>query len=275
MKKNSLLALIVIGAVCITTGCGVLGKPEAIEDEWKIAEEKALTLADGTALNLWQRRFSTHNSYRLADGTEILTEEVPFGPENVHTGGRESFQNLPEETRKAISAYYEEQGFLYDRQDAAQKAYERYLQRKAEGEPFYGYYVGQSTSLCASNERVVYFLTSVTEPLDVQQVAEHQVGAAFDRATGEVISPWDLFTVSEEEAKAFIVEQFSEEDGAVRQEMQEKLLAEYLVFQPDALSVFFPLGVISSFEYSSGTGIRYEDMEGILQPWAVPDPMGS
>lgn len=269
MKK--LLALCLSGL--LLTGCGGIHGPVKEEWEWKLKEEDALVLSDGTAVDRWQKGYSGYDFYKLKDGTELLREEHPSGPENVYVGGRESFTSLPEHTAKAISAYYEDLGLLYDLETEVEGAYQEYLTCQTEGEEFFSYYLGQSTSLCASNERVVYFLTSVTLPLGGQCGMNYQVGAAFDRETGEVIPVWDLFALPEEDVKALIVEEFAPRSEAERAEMLEKLTAEYLVFQPDSLNVFFPQGVISTQAHSSGVGIEYSELTGVLHDWAVPDPM--
>lgn len=269
MKK--LLALCLSGL--LLTGCGGIHGPVKEEWEWKLKEEDALILSDGTAVDRWQKGYSGYDFYKLKDGTELLREEHPSGPENVYVGGRESFTSLPEHTAKAISAYYDDMGLLYDLETEVEGAYQEYLTCQTEGEEFFSYYLGQSTSLCASNERVVYFLTSVTLPLGGQYGMNYQVGAAFDRETGEVIPVWDLFALPEEDVKALIVEEFAPRSEAERAEMLEKLTAEYLVFQPDSLNVSFPYGVLATELYTSVVGIDYGELTGVLHDWAVPDPM--
>ena len=269
MKK--LLALCLSGL--LLTGCGGIHGPAKVEPKWELAEENALVLSDGTAVDRWQKGYSGYDFYKLKDGTELLREEHPSGPENVYVGGRESFTSLPEHTAKAISAYYDDMGLLYDLETEVEGAYQEYLTCQAEKTDFSSRLLGQSTSLCASNERVVYFLTSVTLPLGGQYGMNYQVGTAFDRETGKVIPVWDLFTLPEEDVKALIVEKFAPRSEAERAEMLEKLTADYLVFQPDSLNVFFPQGVISTQAHSSGVGIEYSELTGVLRDWAVPDPM--
>ena len=269
MKK--LLALCLSGL--LLTGCGGIHGPVKEEWEWKLEEEDALILSDGMAVDRWQKGYSGYDFYKLKDGTELLREEHPSGPENVYVGGRESFTSLPEHTAKAISAYYDDMGLLYDLETEVEGAYQEYLTCQAEKTEFSSRLLGQSTSLCASNERVVYFLTSVTLPLGGQYGMNYQVGAAFDRETGEVISVWDLFTLPEEDVKALIVEEFAPRSEAERAEMLEKLTAEYLVFQPDSLNVSFPYGVLATELYTSVVGIDYGELTGVLHDWAVPDPM--
>ena len=272
MKK--LLALCLSGL--LLTGCGGIHGPVKEEWEWKLKEEDALILSDGTAVDRWQKGYSGYDFYKLKDGTELLREEHPSGPENVYVGGRESFTSLPEHTAKAISAYYDDMGLLYDLETEVEGAYQEYLTCQAEKTEFSSHLLGQSTNLCASNETVVYLETSVKLPLDRRNgryVTEYDVGAAFDRETGKVIPVWDLFTLPEEDVKALIVEEFAPRSEAERAEMLEKLTADYLVFQPDSLNVFFPQGVISTQAHSSGVGIEYSELTGVLHDWAVPDPM--
>ena len=269
MKKLQALCL----SGLLLTGCGGIHGPVKEEWEWKLKEEDALILSDGTAVDRWQKGYSGYDFYKLKDGTELLREEHPSGPENVYVGGRESFTSLPEHTAKAISAYYDDMGLLYDLETEVEGAYQEYLTCQTEGEEFFSYYLGQSTSLCASNERVVYFLTSVTLPLGGQYGMNYQVGAAFDRETGKVIPVWDLFALPEEDVKALIVEEFAPRSEAERAEMLEKLTAEYLVFQPDSLNVSFPYGVLATELYTSVVGIDYGELTGVLHDWAVPDPM--
>ena len=143
MKK--LLALCLSGL--LLTGCGGIHGPVKEEWEWKLKEEDALILSDGTAVDRWQKGYSGYDFYKLKDGTELLREEHPSGPENVYVGGRESFTSLPEHTAKAISAYYDDMGLLYDLETEVEGAYQEYLTCQTEGEEFFSYYLGQSTSL--------------------------------------------------------------------------------------------------------------------------------
>lgn len=270
MKRRTFAAVFL--SALLLSGCGA-GKTEPIEAEWKLMQPGAITLADGTALDLWQQDFFFRNSYRLRDGTEILNEERPIGPENVYVGGRESLHDLPETAQTAICAWYEDMGLLYDLESDAQLAYNAYLACQTSQRDFSPRLVEQSTSLSASNGQVAYFLTSVTRPLEDQLGMSYQIGAAFDRATGTFIPMWDLFAVSEAEVRAVIAKAFWPEDGAEQRELEEKLLPEYLIFQPDSLNVQFPQGVISTQEYATIAGIDYGDLAGILHDWAVPDPM--
>lgn len=53
---------------------------------------------------------------------------------------------------------------------------------------------------------MIYFLTSVTLPINGSVATEVRLGAAFDRETGEHLSPWDLFACSEEEARQTLLD---------------------------------------------------------------------
>lgn len=73
----------------------------------------AFTVSDGTEVDLLQYGTgSFSNRYQLRNGTELLYELNPTGPENMYVGGIESFDDLSEVAKKNVSAYYAEQGFF-------------------------------------------------------------------------------------------------------------------------------------------------------------------
>lgn len=82
-------------------------------------------LADGTPVELWLTPFST--SYRLPNGPELLSVRRSSGPENVLVGGAEGYADLPEAAQQRVSAYYQEQGLLYDTQAELERAYRAYV----------------------------------------------------------------------------------------------------------------------------------------------------
>lgn len=83
--------------------------------------QDAVTLSDGTVLDAWKTSmFGT--TYRLRDGTELLREDAPSGPENHYVADLESFDDLSEAAKPAVRQYYEEQGALYDLQAELEKS---------------------------------------------------------------------------------------------------------------------------------------------------------
>ena len=232
------------------------------------AEE--ITLSDGTAVEIWQG--SRDYRYKLADGTELLWEQQPVGPDRVHVAGQESLDDLSPAAQEGIRTYYDSQGLLYRTYDELENAYAAYLE-SGRDPGFDSYMVGQETTPCASSDRVIYFLTSVTLPISGSLATEVRLGTAFDRETGAHLSPWDLFTCSEEEARQTLLDLAQPSDGtdSLRAEMEAALTPESLIFFPDHLELSFPAGTLPSQPQAFLAGLEYDGALGdILQDWAIP-----
>ena len=234
---------------------------------------ETITLSDGTEVEIWQG--SRDNRYKLSNGTELLWEQHPVGPDRVHVAGQESLDDLSPAAQEAVRAYYDAQGLLYRTYDELENAYAAYLE-SGRDPGFDSYLVGQETTPCASSDRVIYFLTSVTLPINGSVATEVRLGAAFDRETGEHLSPWDLFTCSEEEARQTLLDLAQPSDGtdSLRAEMEAALTPESLIFFPDHLELAFPEGTLPSQSRAFLAALDYEsDLGAILQDWAIPREM--
>ena len=238
----------------------------------------ALTLSDGTSVGVWKSNSWRTNRYVLEDGTELLRERPPFGPENVSVGDLEDFDDLSETAQERVLAFYEEQGVLYDLTAELERAYDAYLacEDKAQFDP---YTVGQDISPCASSERAMYFLTTVTLPVSGNVITEVSRCAAFDRQTGERIDTWDLFACEPEAAIKTIldasgVDDFGDTPG-LRTEMEAAFDPENILIHQESLEVVLPAGTLPSQEYSYMLGLDYSEVPGLLQDWAVPEPQES
>lgn len=234
-------------------------------------ERNALTLRDGTAVDLLEQDDRRIRTYRLPGGTELLRVEDPFGPENCYVGGIENFDDLSEAAQERVRAWYEEQGPLYDEREELEKSYTAYQEL---GEEFEGDWVRQDTAPCASNERIMYFVTSLTLPQErgERTVYDWQSGGAFDRETGEKLSNWDLFAVSEAEVRRRFPELCGwVDEPELRKAMSGTLEAEMFVFFPEHVSVSFPPGSLPGEEDGYVISVDYKDApEGFFQPWAIP-----
>ena len=229
--------------------------------------EQGITLSDGTAVEIWDTAFFGTN-YILPDGTELLRENRPSGPQNVHVGGVEGFDQLSAPAREAVAAYYAEQGLLYDVEEVLERAYADY---RDGGEDFSAYLVEQSVSPSASNERLMYFTTTVFCSIDSGTAEETSLPAVFDRETGEKLDIWSLFAVPEEEARAALVDKMAEGGYIPRAELEAALRPEYIIFRTDRLDITFPRGTLPSQEYTTGGSFDYAELDGLLQPWAIPE----
>lgn len=237
-----------------------------------ILMENTLSLSDGTKVNVWKG--SDFLSYQLSDGTEVLRVQNPTGPDNVYVGGIESFDDLSETVKSKILTYYETKGLLYDVNRELERAYTDY-QHIESRDKFSSYWLSQDISLIASNEKVLYFMTSVYLPTSEksgQEVQEIQLGDAFDRETGQHIDNIELFSCSEEEVGQKLLDIAQIVNSTLREEMESAFDPKYIVLFPDNLEVSFPAGTLSSQEYCYILGLDYDEtLCQILNDWAVPE----
>lgn len=226
-------------------------------------------LADGTAVNIWQ--YSDAEAYTLQDGMELLRVQNPIGPKNVHVGGIEGFDDLEEAAQKQILAFYQDQGQLYDVQDELKKAYEDYL-KAGKPSQFDSRMIRQATTPTASNERLMYFLTSVLLPIDGTHEDECRIGAAFDRTSGEHIDNSCLLSCSREKAIEKILDIAGVEDPVLRAEMEKAFQPENMTFFPEQLEICFQPGTLPSQECAWILALDYDDrLAEILCEWAIPE----
>lgn len=241
----------------------------------ELLNPNALTLSDGTSVGVWKGRWDT-DRYVLEDGTELLRERRPFGPENVSVGGVENFEAFSETAQKAVLAYYAEQGERYDLPAELERAYAAYLESREDGMTFNSWHVEQEIVPTASNDRVMYYETSVSLPVDnAGTYTEWEYCAAFDRRTGERIDTRDLFTCGEVEAKNAILKAAGAEE--YYPELAEAMAAafdwERLVFTEDGLWFTYPVGTLSGVEDGAyALSAEYNQLADILHGWAVPEP---
>ena len=228
--------------------------------------EQGITLSDGTAVEIWDTAFFGTN-YILPDGTELLRENRPSGPQNVHVGGVEGFDQLSAPAREAVASYYAEQGLLYNVEEVLGRAYADY---RDGGEDFSTYLVEQSVSPSASNERLMYFTTTVFCSIDSGTAEETSLPAVFDRETGEKLDIWSLFAVPEAEARAALLDKMADGSDVPRTELEAAFRPEYIRFYSSGLDVTFPRGTLPSQEYTTGGSFDYAELDGLLQPWAIP-----
>lgn len=267
-----------VGAM-LTAMCGRVGQALTTDDGREVtaypAGEVEITgvllpeaeaLADGTRVNVWE--ISRGTAYKLEDGVELLRVREPTGPDNVHVGGAESFDDLNAAAREQVLAYYRAQGQLYDVREELEKAYADYL---GDREAFASHLVAQDVAPTASNGRTMYFLTSVTLPLGGRVVREIRLGAAFDRETGEALSNWALFNCPEEEAKGRLLDLAGVTGSTLRAEMEAAFRPEYIILFPGNLEIFFPQGTLPSQESGYMLALDYDAaLRELLQPWAIP-----
>lgn len=229
---------------------------------------EAYTLSDGTKLNI--RKNPPHNSYQTTEGWEILWEEDLVGPHNVSVGNLPNFDQLSPDAQEQILAYYQEQGLLYDLDAELERAWQAFSSCESKTD-FQPYHLSQEIIPVGANETIISYATIVTLPIDGNHVQETRCCAVFDRKTGQKMDMADLFQCPEEEAGARILSAVQMDDPKLKQEMADAFRMEYVTLQSDALEIHFPYGSLPGYEEIHILGIGYEDLTGILQPWAIPD----
>lgn len=225
-------------------------------------------LSDGTKLNI--RTSYRGNTYENSDGYEILWEQEPVGPENVSVGGLPTLRDLPEKAQEAIAAYYDSLGLLYDRNTEIEKAYQAFLASENRN-LFQSWHLAQSIFPTAANDRFVWFAALITEPIDSGLVHERRMGTVFDRETGEVVDPAGLFICTEEVLIDRILDIAGMPDTDLRKNMEKGFHLDYLIFNSSSLDIHFPVRSLPGENQDHIVGIVYADLEGLIQPWAVPE----
>lgn len=270
MRQKKLL-LLVLCCLVITSGCTHSTKTRETESDWTLRQEQAVTLADGTAVDLWEA--NGRLSYRLADGTELISVHRDSGPSNVYVSGREdlSWDTLPEEAQKNILAYYEQQGKVYDVEMELEKMYADYQNSQAEQTPFASGDIVQTISPTASNDKIIAYVTSVMLPAGQGRFEEQRLGAMFDKKTGEAITIWPLFDLPEEACRKQLIALAGIMDDPLAAEMADALTAERIVWLDDGLQMTFSQAELASAETSYVLSVDYQDLRGVLQQWVVPD----
>lgn len=225
-------------------------------------QPEGLTLADGTSLSVWQASFD--REYCAPDGTVLLEERLSGEAADTI----ESVPGLSEEAKENILAFYEAQGILYDLPAQLERAWAAYSEADGGFEP---YTLGQEVNLCAENDSTLWFVTKVTLPLGGRVVTEEQFCAAFDRATGEVLAPDELFTCTGETLAAALLDAAGIIDEPKRSELLAAFDESRVVFRAEALEVFYPAGAVPSEETALILGLDYTgSVRALLQPRALP-----
>ena len=125
-----------------------------------INDPAAAALRDGTPLDVFH--WTSGNSYRLKDGTDLLHVQDYSGPENSIVVGQESYNNLSKTAQGKVSVYFRERGLLYSVEEELEKSYAGCRNRNPNNSvPS----VGQDITPVASSSRVMYFLTTLNLPV--------------------------------------------------------------------------------------------------------------
>lgn len=224
-------------------------------------------LSDGTAIDVWD--YNGWREYCLEDGTTLLMEENPGGPEsNSYWNELLYNEEFPAAAQQGIVDYYEQMGLRYDIPSLLEDAWVVY----SFSEEYNAKLVGQHIELKTWNEKIICCQMNLTIPKERTngQADSFCEGAVFDRETGEHISNYDLFTCTPEVLEAFLLDQLDQDGTLDRAEIVLNLKPEQIILQGDGGVEFWLKDCVQSGAASMMIiGLSPEEAREILQPWAV------
>ena len=231
-----------------------------------------ICLDDNTVVEVWQG--GGYYSYQLQNGVEILLENsnANFSPIVTFSSAGSDF--LTNQTKENIEAFFKHQGALYDLNSFLNLAYNNYL--KSDKELIFACWtIQQETVSTAYNNRLIFFSTAVSTPLlsdtSPNENTESKHSTVFDRATGEPIDTLELFSCNEETLADTLFSLCGITDQNLLEELKAAFDANYIIFYPEYLEVYFPQGSLPSEEHTFILSLEYQQgAADILQSWAVP-----
>ena len=260
--KRRLVSLALCGMMLLT-GC----QPTAVQEEiWELEQENVVSFTDGETVDCWRGyQNGVRESwavYELSDGTVILLEDDPTGPESD-----DGYKALGEDVQAAVSAWYESTGKRYDLHPLLQAAYTRC--KEEEKEQFQPGRVTQSIASTASNDAVICFATTVNEAIDPDQAQTVRYSAFFDRASGQRLELWSFFSQPEAAVRQAMAAAAST-DPAVQERLAAAIDPEHVILLPDHLEVDFPAGAFEGQSSSYTLSVDYTQLAGLLDSRSMP-----
>lgn len=265
--KQRMVSLALCGLVLLT-GC----QSSTVQEEiWELEQEDVVSFSDGEAVDRWRGYQNGLREswvlYELSDGTTILTEDDAAGPE-----GDAGYSILSQEVQSAVSAWYQGAGRRYDLNTLLQAAYTRYQEQGKDN--FQAVRVSQSVASTAFSEQVIYFTTTVDQAVDPAQGQTLRYTAAFDRASGQRLELWSLFTQPEANVRLALAAAAGD-DPAVQERLAAAIDPERVIFYADHLEVDFPAGAFEGLDTAYTLAVDYEQLSGLLSSRALPSSNGT
>ena len=265
--KERVLSLALCGLLLLT-GC----QNETVQEEiWELEAEDAAVFADGEAADRWRGYQNGLREpwvlYELSDGTVLLQENDTGGPE-----GSAAYAALSEDVQAAVSAWYQGEGARYDLTALLQACYDRY--QAVGSEAFEPGLVAQTAAATAASEKAVYLVTTVEQAVDPAAGEMLRYGTAFDRATGQRLEVWSLFTKPEAEARLALAAAAGD-DPDIQARLAEAIDPQHILFFEDRLEIDFPAGAFEGLDTGYILSVDYARLDGVLDPSALPGRGGS
>lgn len=260
--KERVLSLALCGLLLLT-GC----QNETVQEEiWELEAEDAAVFADGEAADRWRGYQNGLREpwvlYELSDGTVLLQENDTGGPE-----GSAAYAALSEDVQAAVSAWYQGEGARYDLTALLQACYDRY--QAVGSEAFTPGLVAQTAAATAASEKAVYLVTTVEQAVDPAAGETLRYGTAFDRATGQRLEVWSLFTKPEAEVRLALAAAAGD-DPDIQARLAEAIDPQHILFYEDHLEIDFPAGAFEGLDTGYILSVDYDQLDGVLDPSALP-----
>ena len=134
--------------------------------------------------------------------------------------------------------------------------------------------MAQTASATAASEGVVYLTTLVEQAADPAAGQTLRYGAAFDRASGQRLEVWSLFTRPEAEVRLALAAAAGD-DPEVQQRLAGAIDPGHILFYGDRLEIDFPAGAFAGLDATYTLTVEYARLEGILDPRALPGGQGA
>ena len=254
-------------ALALLTGC----QSDAVQEEiWELEEKSVAAFPDGETADRWRGYQDGLREpwvlYELSDGTVLLTEDDPAGPE-----GDAAYAALSEEVQAAVSAWCEGEGRRYDLAALLGSCYARWQELGPEA--FEPGRVTQTTSAAAAAEGVVYLVTTVDLAVDPAAGETVHYGAFFDRETGQRLELWSLFTVPEEEARMALASAAGDDPDVCRR-LADVIDPGRVLFFAEHLEVEYPAGTFEELDTPYTLAVDYAALADVLAPRALPGGAG-
>ena len=232
-------------------------------------DEEPYILMDGTLVDVWHHTDATH--YKLENEVTLLNVADPLGPESIYVSDAESLEDLSENAQAKVIEYYQNRGLLYNEFEILEKAYQEYLESDKKSE-FRTWMIRQETFPIASNDKTIYFMTTVVIPTEDSFGYEKRMGEAFNKETGEYISNLDLFSCKQDEVLKNLLMISGDSDPKLLKELEQVFDPQSIILFPNALELSFQQSDSGNYEYMHLIGVDYDEkLLEILHSWAVPD----
>ena len=228
---------------------------------------EAYTLSDGTTLTRRDTIFDRF-SYELPDGTELLWGEVPHPENNLSGEALEKRTDLSEKAKEAISAYLGEYGVSYNLEESLENAYADYLNAEETGRDFRSNIMLQENRLLEGNEHYVTCSISLSKPAEQYYTGvavEDKRFVILDVQTGDIVPLWDLFNVSEQQARITLGEHcIADNVSTTAEEYANAIDPGYVCWSTQGLEIYFPAGCLQEYEHTLIVNIDMADIESVL-----------